>query len=71
MKSETYEDLKNRSYDYLSLSRFPGTKEHKEAKEILKSLLREKNIPFMEEPFFVRKHIPIGARLEVGDSYIE
>jgi len=70
MKSETYEELRERSYEYLTLNRFPGTKEHKEAKSIIKNLLREKGIPFVEENFLVKKRVPIGAHLEINEHYI-
>jgi hypothetical protein len=54
MKSKTYRELRERAYEYLTLNRFPNTNGHKEAKRFLKNLLREKSIPFWEEPFSVK-----------------
>ncbi|WP_448583736.1 M28 family peptidase [Thermocrinis sp.] len=71
MKSEIYEELKVRAYEYLTLNRFPGTKGHKEAKSIIKTILKEKDIPFIEERFLVKKRVPIGAFLETNGNSIE
>ena len=71
MRSEIYKELKNFAYEYLTLNRFPNTQGHKEAKRLLKSILREKSIPFEEESFFVKKRVPVGAYLEVEGNKIE
>ncbi|WP_029551149.1 M28 family peptidase [Thermocrinis jamiesonii] len=71
MKSEIYEELRLRAYEYLTLSRFPGTKEHKKAKEIIKTILREKAIPFVEERFSVKKRVPVRAYLETNGNFVK
>jgi aminopeptidase YwaD len=71
MKSKTYRELRERAYEYLTLNRFPNTNGHKEAKRFLKNLLREKSIPFWEEPFSVKKRVPIGASLEVEGKKVQ
>ncbi len=71
MKSKAYRELRERAYEYLTLNRFPNTKGHKEAKKFLKELLRDKSIPFWEEPFRVKKRVPLSATLEVDGKRVQ
>jgi Predicted aminopeptidases len=71
MKSKTYRELTEKAYEYLTLNRFPNTNGHREAKRFLKKLLREKSIPFWEEPFSVKKRVPIGASLELEGRKVQ
>ena len=71
MRSETLKEIQRLCEDICWENRLSGSKGNKKVRKLIKSYLRENNIPFFSEKFEITKVIPLSASLRSNGSVYE